>query len=147
MESSGDFVAAPLPQGKVRLISGDGFEFIVDDQAARVSTTIRGMLDSEGELRPCGVKCGGSHPGVVRRCPLTARRHRSVRHPCAGNFQETESRTVHLAEIPARVLEKCCQYFYFKLRYANTPAKSVPEFKVPPEMALELLMASNYLDA
>lgn len=38
----------PLPEGKVRLISGDGFEFIVDDAAAKVSTTLRGMLDSEG---------------------------------------------------------------------------------------------------
>lgn len=38
-----------LPVGKVRLISQDGFEFIVDDEAARVSTTIRGMLDSEGD--------------------------------------------------------------------------------------------------
>lgn len=53
---------------------------------------------------------------------------------------------MRLAEIPARVLEKCCQYFYFKLRYTNTPSKQIPEFKVPPEMALELLMASNYLD-
>lgn len=39
-----------LPEGKVRLISGDGYEFIIDDDAARVSTTIRGMLDSEGRL-------------------------------------------------------------------------------------------------
>jgi len=37
-----------LPLGKVKLISGDNFEFIVDEEAARVSTTIRGMLDSEG---------------------------------------------------------------------------------------------------
>ncbi len=39
-----------VPDGKVKLISGDGFEFIIDDEAARVSTTIRGMLDSEGDF-------------------------------------------------------------------------------------------------
>lgn len=39
----------PLAEGKVKLISGDDFEFIVDESAARVSTTIRGMLDSEGQ--------------------------------------------------------------------------------------------------
>ena len=40
----------PLPEGKVKLVSGDGFEFIIDDDAARVSSTIRGMLDSQGKL-------------------------------------------------------------------------------------------------
>ena len=99
-----------LPPGKVKLISGDDRVFIVDEEAARVSTTIRGMLDSEGD------------------------------------FQETKSRTVHLRDISARALEKCCQYFYYKLRYSNVPSKSIPQFDVPPELALELLMASNYLD-
>ena len=37
-----------LPEGKVKLVSGDGFEFIIDEEAARVSSTIRGMLDSQG---------------------------------------------------------------------------------------------------
>jgi hypothetical protein len=46
----------PLPEGKVRLISGDGFEFIVDDAAAKVSTTLRGMLDSEGTRRGAAKK-------------------------------------------------------------------------------------------
>ena len=38
-----------LPEGKVKLVSGDGFEFIIDEEAARVSSTIRGMLDSQGK--------------------------------------------------------------------------------------------------
>lgn len=45
----------PLPEGKVKLISGDDFEFIVDESAARVSTTIRGMLDSEGPYTWCTI--------------------------------------------------------------------------------------------
>jgi transcription elongation factor B subunit 1 len=65
----------------------------------------------------------------------------------AGGFAETASRRVDLPEIPSHVLEKCCQYFYYKLRYNNTASKEIPEFSVPPEMALELLMAANYLDA
>lgn len=37
------------------------------------------------------------------------------------------------------------QYFYYKLRYTNHHG-TLPEFKIEPEHALELLMAANYLD-
>lgn len=46
----------------------------------------------------------------------------------------------------AIILEKVCQYLYFKVRYANTTAE-IPEFKVEPEIALELLMAADFLDS
>jgi hypothetical protein len=42
-----DGVLANIP-GKVVLVSGDGFEFVIDEEAARVSTTIRNMIDSQG---------------------------------------------------------------------------------------------------
>ena len=45
----------------------------------------------------------------------------------------------------ARVLEKTVQYFYYKLRHTNHNGP-LPEFKIEPEFALELLMAANYLD-
>ncbi len=102
--------AQPLPEGKVKLVSGDGLVFIVDEDAARVSTTLRGMLDSEGD------------------------------------FTETTSRTIHLREISGRALERCCSYFYYKMQYSTTPSRAIPQFEVAPELALELLMASNYLD-
>jgi len=63
-----------------------------------------------------------------------------------GDFVEREKGVIHFKEISTPILEKVCQYFYFKLRYQNTPTKSIPEFEVPPEHALELLKASNYLD-
>ena len=43
------------------------------------------------------------------------------------------------------VLEKTVQYFYYKLRHTNSPGP-LPEFKIEPEQALELLMAANFLD-
>ena len=88
-------------------------------------------------------------PLATSRTPLhhNACVHTRVRPSvCAGSFRETETKQVHLQEISGAVLEKVCQYFYYKLKYANTSSKNIPEFKVPPEMALELLMASNFLD-
>ena len=38
-----------------------------------------------------------------------------------------------------------CQYFYYKLRHTNSK-EALPQFPLPPEIALELLMAANYLD-
>ena len=52
---------------------------------------------------------------------------------------------IKFPEISSPVLERTVQYFYYKLRYANEPMP--PEFPIEPSMALELLMAANYLDA
>jgi len=41
-------------------------------------------------------------------------------------------------------LEKVIQYFYYNLRYSNSTVE-IPEFEVQPEIALELLMAANFL--
>lgn len=64
----------------------------------------------------------------------------------AGSFTETELGTINFPEISTPTLERVCQYFHYKLRHQAAPARSVPEFKVRPEEALELLMASNFLD-
>lgn len=94
----------------VKLISAEGFEYVVDYDAACVSNTIKNMLSSQ------------------------------------GNFIENEHGEIRFPEITTPVLEVVCKYFHYKLRYANTASKNIPEFKVAPEMALELLMAANYLD-
>ena len=65
--------------------------------------------------------------------------------PTAGNFTEAQQGEIKFPEISARVLEKTVQYFYYKLRYTNHHGP-LPEFKIEPEYALELLMAANYLD-
>mmetsp|Transcript_16701 Transcript_16701/g.28187 ORF Transcript_16701/g.28187 Transcript_16701/m.28187 type:complete len:101 (+) Transcript_16701:166-468(+) len=100
-----------MPRPKtVKLISQEGFEFVIDYKAACVSNTIKNMLSSQGQ------------------------------------FMETEQREIKFPEISTPILEKVCQYFYYKLRYTNCP-DVIPEFTIEPEVALELLMASNYLDS
>jgi hypothetical protein len=42
------------------------------------------------------------------------------------------------------VLEKVCEYLYYNEKHKD--AKDVPDMEIPPELCLELLMASDYLD-
>ncbi len=45
------------------------------------------------------------------------------------------------------MLEKVIQYFYYKVKYANEQESAYPEFPIEPNLALELLIAANFLDA
>ena len=72
--------------------------------------------------------------------------HARVLCGTAGEYQESQQNVIKFPEISAPVLEKVVQYFYYKLRYTGTTGH-LPEFKIEPEFALELLMAANYLDA
>ncbi|GMI53969.1 hypothetical protein ScalyP_jg2461 [Parmales sp. scaly parma] len=62
-----------------------------------------------------------------------------------SNFQESANNTITFQEISTPILEKTIQYCHYKVRYENSSAK-IPEFVIEPEIALELLMCSNYLD-
>jgi len=62
-----------------------------------------------------------------------------------GQFSENETNEIRLKEIPSHVLQKVCMYFTYKVRYTNTSTE-IPEFPIQPDVALELLMAANFLD-
>ena len=62
-----------------------------------------------------------------------------------GDFVEGQQGEVRFPDINAKVLEKTVQYFYYKLKHTNHQGP-LPEFKIAPELALELLMAANFLD-
>ncbi|OAF71439.1 hypothetical protein A3Q56_00785 [Intoshia linei] len=64
---------------------------------------------------------------------------------CAANIEDNQSNQIFLKEIPSHILIKVCQYFMYKIKYAEC-AGDIPEFHIPPNIALELLMAANYLD-
>lgn len=66
-------------------------------------------------------------------------------HPTTGQFAENETNEVNFREIPSHVLSKVCMYFTYKVRYTNSSTE-IPEFPIAPEIALELLMAANFLD-
>lgn len=62
-----------------------------------------------------------------------------------GQFSENKSNQVNFREIPSHVLEKVCQYFTYKIKYTNSSTE-IPDFPIAAEIALELLMAANFLD-
>ncbi|XP_045355935.1 elongin-C-like [Leopardus geoffroyi] len=67
-----------------------------------------------------------------------------------GHFAENETNEappneVNFREIPSHVLSKVGMYFTYKVHYTNSFTE-IPEFPIAPEIALELLMAENFLD-
>mmetsp|Transcript_3185 Transcript_3185/g.3883 ORF Transcript_3185/g.3883 Transcript_3185/m.3883 type:complete len:104 (+) Transcript_3185:88-399(+) len=61
-----------------------------------------------------------------------------------GNFRESEDNVIRFPEIEGVILEQVIQYLHYKKQHMKSTGV-IPEFKIEPEMALELLMAANYL--
>ncbi|KAL7752661.1 elongin C [Sorochytrium milnesiophthora] len=101
--------AATAASDTVRLLSSDGFEFVIDRKCAMASGTIKSMLSSP------------------------------------GRFTESQQNLIEFKDIKAIVLEKVCQYLYYRVRYTNSTSE-IPDFKLEPDYALEVLMVAEYLD-
>ena len=120
----------------VKLISAEGHEFIIDKNAAMVSGTIKSMLSGPGMQY---LFFFFNLNKLFFNVP-------SIPYSNKANFSEKALGEIPFREISAPILEKVIQYFYYKLKYTNS-ASEVPEFPIEPEIALELLMAANFLDA
>eukprot|EP01059_Diplonema_ambulator_P025248 TRINITY_DN4226_c0_g1_i1.p1 TRINITY_DN4226_c0_g1~~TRINITY_DN4226_c0_g1_i1.p1 ORF type:complete len:113 (+),score=33.28 TRINITY_DN4226_c0_g1_i1:214-552(+) len=59
-------------------------------------------------------------------------------------LKENDEPVLNFPEIRPEILEKTIQYFYYKHRYDNEPDDR-PEFEVPPEMALDLMVVASLL--
>lgn len=97
----------------VKLVSTDGYEFILPRAAALGSSTLKDMLDMDIGL------------------------------------SEALSNTVNL-EYRAAVLQVVVEYLMFRHQVMNAgPKDDVPEFleRIPAELSLEVLMASDFLGA
>ncbi|KAJ2355016.1 elongin C, partial [Coemansia sp. RSA 2618] len=84
----------------VKLISGDGFSFIIDKVVDEQSPTLKNMLDTSR---------GGISGDVM--------------------FTEALSNQIQLPEIRGSTLEKVCQYLFYKYQFVDEGASDrVPEF-------------------
>lgn len=79
---------------------------------------------------------------LERRVALVSGMIRTVL--ASSGFREG-SGEISFPEISTPVLEKVIEYFHYKVKYNNSKTP-IPEFPMPPEQALEVLMAANYLD-
>eukprot|EP01119_Soliformovum_irregulare_P015956 TRINITY_DN456_c0_g1_i1.p1 TRINITY_DN456_c0_g1~~TRINITY_DN456_c0_g1_i1.p1 ORF type:complete len:112 (-),score=20.89 TRINITY_DN456_c0_g1_i1:115-426(-) len=82
---------------------------------------------------------------IDRKCALVSGTIKSMLSG-PGTFTEMEAGEIKFREISTPILEKVCQYFHYKIRYTNSTTE-IPEFPIEPEVALDLLMAANFLDA
>jgi transcription elongation factor B subunit 1 len=105
----------------------DGHEFIIKKEHALTSGTIKAMLSGPGQFAENETNEVGVFSFFLSLI--------TNRSPVQVNFKE----------IPSHVLQKVCQYFIYKVRFTNSTTE-IPEFPITPEVALELLMAANFLD-
>ncbi|KAF2668030.1 putative Elongin-C [Microthyrium microscopicum] len=68
---------------------------------------------------------------------------RRMLDPKSG-FKESVTGVCHFENISGTVLEKVCEYLYYKDRYQGMT--NVPDLEIAPEVSLELALAADYLD-
>ncbi|KAF1814350.1 POZ domain-containing protein [Eremomyces bilateralis CBS 781.70] len=61
-----------------------------------------------------------------------------------SNFAEARTNRCTLETIPGIVLEKVCEYLYYNEKFADS--KDVPDMEIPADIAMDLLIASDFLD-
>ncbi|KAF2189839.1 transcription elongation factor-like protein B polypeptide 1 [Zopfia rhizophila CBS 207.26] len=61
----------------------------------------------------------------------------------SSNFKEGATNRVTFHNINGVILEKVCEYLYYNQKHEES--KDVPDFDLPPELCLELIVAADYL--
>ena len=95
-------------------------------------------------LTPAPTRSGSSdkHAFLVER--RVASVSGALRTILSGPGAEAAKGEVAL-DFPAAVLERVAQYWHYKVKYSGAKA-AIPEFNVPPELALSVLLAADYLE-
>jgi hypothetical protein len=69
----------------------------------------------------------------------------TIRTMLEGQFREAQDNIIRFPDIAGYILERVVRYLHYKAQYSNSSAR-IPDFMIEPEVALELLIASKYLD-
>lgn len=109
----------------VKLISAEGFEFVIHKDAAMVSQTIRNMLTSTGIwFLSLIVLLLIIFAIIWLKISITVLGYRILgfNFRCfwiLGSFAEQQHGEVTFPEISTTILEKICKYFYWNLQFAR----------------------------
>ncbi|KAL9539385.1 hypothetical protein MBANPS3_010292 [Mucor bainieri] len=123
----------------VKLISSDGFEFVIHREAAIRSGTIKNMLCGPGLF---ATRKNPRDPAAVN----IAYKFNSENPSITRSHLETSSkRSIYKIDDEASILEIVCRYLYYKWQYEGSTTE-IPEFKVDPEVVLETLMTADFLE-
>ncbi|KAJ3866366.1 hypothetical protein EV359DRAFT_36747, partial [Lentinula novae-zelandiae] len=119
----------------VRIISNDGYTFLLKRKVANMSGTIKNSLDETGKSQPFIL--------IFRKSPTYLL--------LAGGFAEAGTRTYRSQE-RGIIVQKMIEYMSFKAYYSNVgPKEEIPvnelTERLPPEIVLELLLAADYQES
>lgn len=105
--------------------------------ATITTTTTTNTGDPEGYINPFAVANGGNDDDDDEKD-----------QGLEGGFAESKSNRINLPNMRGIVLEKVVEYLCWYGKYLNAKDIDIPSFekRIMPEIALELLMASDYLD-
>lgn len=128
MQTTGaDDPSPPVPDGLLRLVSGDGFSFIIDEEFAKVSSVICAMMRNPFKESITRV----IHLPTVKGCVL------EVVCQYFYYFQRFQSRRNFATTLPKNAADAA----------ASSALDSFAEsFDVPQELSLDIFLCAKYLD-
>mmetsp|Transcript_18526 Transcript_18526/g.26166 ORF Transcript_18526/g.26166 Transcript_18526/m.26166 type:complete len:118 (-) Transcript_18526:2220-2573(-) len=69
----------------------------------------------------------------------------TIRTMLEGQFRESKENIIRFPDITGYILERVVKYLCYKAQHSHSTTR-IPEFTIEPEIALELMIASKYLD-
>lgn len=79
---------------------------------------------------------------VDKRCLMYSK---TIKTLLSGMYKENEENKIVFDEIKSNILEKVIQYCYYKQRFDFDP-ENRKDFKIEPEISIQLMIASQYLE-
>ncbi|EWC47957.1 hypothetical protein DRE_02839 [Drechslerella stenobrocha 248] len=100
------------------------------------------VLDDQGSLTL--ISNDGFQFVIPKKTAFASKTIRNMFNKNTG-YIEAKENCVRFEEMNAVILEKVCEYFCYKEKYAGFGG-NIPDFNIPPEMALELMTIADFLE-